>query len=158
MLPALGGGLFGARAASDSMGIKLGIWSDRFENVRCAVMLLASRQVNLKFKAENQTAKSAAGGPGNTMHYYSRNSIDTTIACAGLHSKRCMHPTACKYVCSSCDNTRLLSIQVTSCHWPFKFACDCPELLEALNHSHHHPRNATTIKLMHTCWSRVPCP
>ena len=88
------GGLFGARAGSDSMGIKLGIWSDRFENVRCAVMLLALRQVNVKFKAENQKAKSAAGGPGNTMPYYSPNSIDATIACAGLHSKRCMHATA----------------------------------------------------------------
>lgn len=40
------GGPFGARAGTNSMGAKLGIWSDRFENVRCAVMLLAFRKVN----------------------------------------------------------------------------------------------------------------
>lgn len=55
------GGLFGARAGSDSMGVKLGIWNDRFENVRCAVMLLALRQVNADQKSKDPKASVRSG-------------------------------------------------------------------------------------------------
>ncbi len=55
------GGPFGARAGSDSMGVKLGIWNDRFENVRCAVMLLALRQVNANQKCKDPKAGAWSG-------------------------------------------------------------------------------------------------
>jgi len=55
------GGPFGARAGSDSMGVKLGIWNDRFENVRCAVMLLALRQVNADQKSKDPKASVRSG-------------------------------------------------------------------------------------------------
>ena len=55
------GGPFGARAGSDSMGVKLGIWNDRFENVRCAVMLLALRQVNADHKSKDPKASTCSG-------------------------------------------------------------------------------------------------
>jgi len=55
------GGPFGARAGSDSMGVKLGIWNDRFENVRCAVMLLAFRQVNANHKSKDPKASVRSG-------------------------------------------------------------------------------------------------
>ena len=55
------GGSFGARAGSDSTGVKLGIWNDRFENVRCAVMLLALRQVNASHKSKDPRTRSWSG-------------------------------------------------------------------------------------------------
>jgi len=55
------GGSFGARAGSDSTGVKLGIWNDRFENVRCAVMLLALRQVNASHKSKDPKASTWSG-------------------------------------------------------------------------------------------------
>ena len=58
------GGPFGARAGSDSMGTKLGIWNDRFESVRCAVMLLAFRKVNAVLVSEHQKARTGTDRPG----------------------------------------------------------------------------------------------
>lgn len=61
------GGPLGARVGNDSMGIKLGIWNDRFENVRCAVMLLALQQLNAGLKAKQQKATPGSNEPG-TVH------------------------------------------------------------------------------------------
>ena len=63
------GGPFGARAGSDSMGVKLGIWNDRFENVRCAVMLLALRQVNAVMNSElkDHSSRTGSGDPGKML-------------------------------------------------------------------------------------------
>jgi len=55
------GGPFGARAGSDSTGVKLGIWNDRFENVRCAVTLLALQQVNASHKSKDPRTRSWSG-------------------------------------------------------------------------------------------------
>ena len=61
------GGPFGARAGTDSMGIKLGIWNDRFENVRCAVMLLALRQVNAATKLKDHNSRTGSGDTGKML-------------------------------------------------------------------------------------------
>ena len=58
------GGPFGARAGTNSMGAKLGIWSDRFENVQCAVMLLAFRRVNAALMLKHQKARIGSDEPG----------------------------------------------------------------------------------------------
>ena len=43
-------GKLGTRAGSDSLGNRAGIWNSRFEDVRCAVMLLAFERVNAALK------------------------------------------------------------------------------------------------------------
>ena len=58
------GGPLGARVGYDSMGVKLGIWNDRFENVRCAVMLLALQQLNAGLKSKQQKAVPGSNEPG----------------------------------------------------------------------------------------------
>ena len=45
-------GLLGIRASSDSLGNKAGIWRDRFDTVRCAVLLLAFRNLNQALQAD----------------------------------------------------------------------------------------------------------
>ena len=60
------GGPFGARAGSDSVGAKLGIWNERFESVRCAVMLLAFHKVNAALIAEHQKARTGTDEPGRS--------------------------------------------------------------------------------------------
>ena len=58
------GGPFGARAGTNSMGGKLGIWTDRFENVRCAVMLLSMRKLNAAVMLSHQKARIGHSDPG----------------------------------------------------------------------------------------------
>lgn len=60
------GGPFGARAGSDSVGAKLGIWNERFESVRCAVMLLAFHKVNAALIAKHQKARTGTDEPGRS--------------------------------------------------------------------------------------------
>ena len=60
------GGPFGARAGSDSVGAKLGIWNERFESVRYAVLLLAFRKVNAALVAKHQKARTGTDEPGRT--------------------------------------------------------------------------------------------
>ena len=57
-------GPFGARAGTNSMGNELGIWTDHFENVRCAVMLLSMRRLNAAVMLSHQKAKIGHSGPG----------------------------------------------------------------------------------------------
>lgn len=73
------GGPFGARAGSDSTGTKLGIWNDRFEGVRCAVMLLAFRKVNAAMVLENQKAMTGTNKPGQLAHTQSTALIQAFI-------------------------------------------------------------------------------
>ena len=61
------GGPFGARAGSDSVGAKLGIWNERFESVPCAVMLLAFHKVNAALIAEHQKARIGSNEPGRVL-------------------------------------------------------------------------------------------
>lgn len=72
------GGPFGARAGSNSMGGKLGIWTDRFENVRCAVMLLSMRKLNAAVVLSHQKARIGYSGPGVLHRHAACN------ACAGV--------------------------------------------------------------------------
>jgi len=44
-------GLLGIRAYSDSLGNRAGIWRDRFDTVRCAVLLLAFKKLNEALQA-----------------------------------------------------------------------------------------------------------
>lgn len=44
-------GLLGIRASSDSLGNRAGIWRDRFDTVRCAVLLLAFKNLNEALQA-----------------------------------------------------------------------------------------------------------
>lgn len=50
-------GLFGVRAASDSVGTKAGIWRAKFEGVRCAVLLLAFNRLNRNLQAQSTPSK-----------------------------------------------------------------------------------------------------
>ena len=61
------GGHFGTRAGSDSLGHKSGIWNSNFENVRCAVMLLALHQVNTEIKDRHQKAGVGSQLPGTLL-------------------------------------------------------------------------------------------
>lgn len=58
------GGSFGAKAGTNSMGAKLGIWSDRFEDVRCAVMLLTFLKLNAALILKHQKARIGSNEPG----------------------------------------------------------------------------------------------
>lgn len=44
-------GLLGIRASSNSLGNRAGIWRDRYDTVRCAVLLLAFRKLNKDLQA-----------------------------------------------------------------------------------------------------------
>lgn len=44
-------GWLGIRASSDSLGNRAGIWRDRYDTVRCAVLLLAFRKLNQALQA-----------------------------------------------------------------------------------------------------------
>lgn len=44
-------GLLGIRAYSDSLGNRAGIWRDRFDTVRCAVLLLPFKKLNQALQA-----------------------------------------------------------------------------------------------------------
>jgi len=46
-------GLLGIRAYSDSLGNRAGIWRDRFDTVRCAVLLLAFLDLALQVNPHN---------------------------------------------------------------------------------------------------------
>ena len=65
------GGPFGARAGSDSVGAKLGIWNERFESVRCSVMLLVLHKVNAALVSEHQKARTGTDQPGWHIHSFS---------------------------------------------------------------------------------------
>ena len=60
-------GKLGTRAGSDSLGNRAGIWNSRFEDVRCAVMLLAFERVNAALKD-----KHSADGAGmmQALHWH----------------------------------------------------------------------------------------
>lgn len=55
-------GWMGIRASSDSLGNKAGIWRDRYDTVRCAVLLLAFRKLNQALQADPSSFR--AGCPG----------------------------------------------------------------------------------------------
>lgn len=57
-------GKLGTRAGSDSLGNKAGIWNSRFEDVRCAVMLLAFERVNAALKDQHGGSGADAQQPG----------------------------------------------------------------------------------------------
>ena len=58
------GGPFGARAGANSMGAKLGVWNDRFDNVQCAVMLLAFYKLNAVIVLKHQKSRIGSDDPG----------------------------------------------------------------------------------------------
>lgn len=56
-------GILGFRAGSDGLGNAQGVWRDKFEGVRFAVLLLAMRKLN-----EELQLRSEAHAPGMCMH------------------------------------------------------------------------------------------
>lgn len=54
-------GFLAVRAGTDSLGRKKGVWKDKFESVRCAVMLLAFRSVNVVL--QRQVLRAVPGAP-----------------------------------------------------------------------------------------------
>ena len=54
-------GFLAVRAGTDSLGRKKGVWKDKFESVRCAVMLLAFCSVNTVL--QRQVLRSLPGAP-----------------------------------------------------------------------------------------------
>ena len=55
-------GLLGIRASSDSLGNRAGIWRDRFDTVRCAVLLLAFRKLNWALQVDPSSFRADCPG------------------------------------------------------------------------------------------------
>ncbi len=55
-------GLLGIRAYSDSLGNRAGIWRDPFDTVRCAVLLLAFRNLNQALQASPRSFREDCPG------------------------------------------------------------------------------------------------
>lgn len=55
-------GLLGIRASSDSLGNRAGIWRDRFDTVRCAVLLLAFRKLNQALQGDPSSFRADCPG------------------------------------------------------------------------------------------------
>ncbi|KAL3146085.1 hypothetical protein ABBQ38_015434 [Trebouxia sp. C0009 RCD-2024] len=79
-------GFLAVRAAQDSLGRPAGVWKDKFEAVRSAVMLLAFRNVNAMLQKQTQlAAPGAPEPPGSLMaawqvsSWRDRNEIVTLI-------------------------------------------------------------------------------
>jgi len=61
-------GFLAVRAGTDSLGRKKGVWKDKFESVRCAVMLLAFRNVNMVLQRQVLRAVPGAPEPPGQLH------------------------------------------------------------------------------------------
>ena len=61
-------GLLGIRASSDSLGNRAGIWRDRFDTVRCAVLLLAFRKLNQALQADPASFRGDCPGMSSSTH------------------------------------------------------------------------------------------
>jgi len=61
-------GFLAVRAGTDSLGRKKGVWKDKFESVRCAVMLLAFRSVNAELQRQVLRAVPGAPEPPGQLH------------------------------------------------------------------------------------------
>ena len=61
-------GLLGIRASSDSLGNRAGIWRDRFDTVRCAVLLLAFRNLNQALQADPASFRGDCPGASSSTH------------------------------------------------------------------------------------------
>ena len=61
-------GCLAVRAGTDSLGRKKGVWKDKFESVRCAVMLLAFRNVNMVLQRQVLRAVPGAPEPPGQLH------------------------------------------------------------------------------------------
>jgi len=70
-------GFLAVRAGTDSLGRKKGVWKDKFESVRCAVMLLAFRSVNTVLQRQVLRAVPGAPEPPGQL---------CVLACRFLHS------------------------------------------------------------------------
>lgn len=60
-------GFMGFRASSNSGGIRAGIWRDKFDTVRCAVLLLAFRKLNQALQADHSFSRADCPGASITI-------------------------------------------------------------------------------------------
>ena len=60
-------GLLGIRASSDGLGSRAGIWRDRYDTVRCAVLLLAFRKLNQALQADPSSFRADCPGEPHSI-------------------------------------------------------------------------------------------
>ncbi len=74
-------GFLAVRAGTDSLGRKKGVWKDKFESVRCAVMLLAFRSVNAELQRQVLRAVPGAPEPSGQLHVHNCYSLHSAMLC-----------------------------------------------------------------------------
>ena len=74
-------GFLAVRAGTDSLGRKKGVWKDKFESVRCAVMLLAFCSVNAELQRQVLRAVPGAPEPPGQLHVLNCHFLLSAMLC-----------------------------------------------------------------------------
>lgn len=77
-------GFLAVRAGTDSLGRKKGVWKDKFESVRCAVMLLAFRSVNVVLQRQVLRAVPGAPEPPGQLCVLNCHSLHSAMLCCAM--------------------------------------------------------------------------
>ncbi len=122
-------GFLAVRAGTDSLGRKKGVWKDKFESVRCAVMLLAFRSVNAELQRQVLRAVPGAPEPPGQLHVhncYCLHSAMLCCVCAVLccavlcHAVLCHAVLRCAVLCYAALRCTMLCCAVLCCRCPLQ--------------------------------------
>jgi len=115
-------GFLAVRAGTDSLGRKKGVWKDKFESVRCAVMLLAFRNVNAELQRQVLRTVPGAPEPPGQLRVLNCYSLHSAMLCYAMlhHAVLCCAVLCCAVLCCAVLCCAVLCCAVLCCRCPLQ--------------------------------------
>jgi len=105
-------GFLAVRAGTDSLGRKKGVWKDKFESVRCAVMLLAFCSVNAELQRQVLRAVPGAPEPPGQRRVLNCHFLHSAVLCIAMLFHAVL---SCAVLCCDFQSTVLWSFVLCRC-------------------------------------------